>query len=219
MARVENAQMPDGGAGLAVIKVGGSLLGWPELPSRLEAWLENDERDVRSPRRRILIAGGGALADVIRSMDQVHGLGEGRSHDLAIRAMDVTAALLAALLPGTRLVSGREEIEAAWWERATPVLAPRSFLEEAESRSPDPLPASWDVTSDSIAARVAWHLGAARLVLLKSARMGNETSLDGLVRAGLVDPLFPMAAASLPRVELVGMRDSPPTSLRLDRGT
>ena len=49
-----------------------------------------------------------------------------------------------------------------------PVLAPRRFLDEVDARSPDPLPPSWDVTSDTIAARLAVRLGAAELVLLKS---------------------------------------------------
>jgi aspartokinase-like uncharacterized kinase len=42
------------------------------------------------------------------------------------------------------------------------VLAPYAWLRDA-----DPLPHSWDVTSDSIAAWVAGQVGASRLVLLK----------------------------------------------------
>ena len=51
-----------------------------------------------------------------------------------------------------------------------PVLAPYRWLREA-----DPLPHSWTVTSDSIAAWVAGQVGARRLVLVKPPHArGNE---------------------------------------------
>ena len=43
-----------------------------------------------------------------------------------------------------------------------PVLQPSRWLREA-----DPLPHSWDVTSDSIAAWIAGQLGARQLILVK----------------------------------------------------
>ena len=57
-----------------------------------------------------------------------------------------------------------------------PVLAPSQWLREA-----DPLPHSWDVTSDSIAAWVAGAVGARELVLVKPA---------GAAGADTVDPYF-----------------------------
>jgi aspartokinase-like uncharacterized kinase len=67
--------------------------------------------------------------------------------------------------------------------------------------SPEPLPASWDVTSDSIAARAA-VLSGAELVLLKSclppeSQSATGWSLEAAAAAGYVDQYFPRAAAGL----------------------
>ena len=131
-----------------VIKVGGSLLDWPELPGRLGVFLKE-----LGERKVVLIAGGGAVVDVVRAMDRTHGLGEERSHWLAIRGMDLTAALLASILPGSRLVERLEELRPVWERCEVPVLSTRGLLERMDAPGADPLPASWDVTSDSIAAR------------------------------------------------------------------
>jgi hypothetical protein len=56
------------------------------------------------------------------------------------------------------------------------VLAPYRWLREA-----DPLPHTWDVTSDSIAAWIAGQVGAQRLVLVKP---------PGAIEGDLVDPYF-----------------------------
>jgi aspartokinase-like uncharacterized kinase len=55
-----------------------------------------------------------------------------------------------------------------------PVLAPSRWLREA-----DPLPHSWDVTSDSIAAWVAGAVGARRLVLIKPPNAAGGDLVDG----------------------------------------
>lgn len=189
---------------VTVVKLGGSLLDWPELPRRLGMLL-----DAGTGGRSILVVGGGAMADVIRSMDRVHGLDPRAAHDLAVGTMEVSAALLAALMPSCWVAAGRDAFEAIWRAGGTPILAPRWFLGEVDALRPDPLPASWDVTSDSIAARVAEYLGASRLILLKSVAPKVST-LGDAARTGLVDPYFPTAAARLPRIEVVCLRDSPP---------
>ena len=51
----------------------------------------------------VLIAGGGPAADVVRVLDRIHGLGDETAHRLALHAMDLTAIILAELLPGTVL--------------------------------------------------------------------------------------------------------------------
>jgi aspartokinase-like uncharacterized kinase len=51
--------------------------------------------------------------------------------------------------------------------------------------------ASWDITSDSLAAWLAGKLGARRLVLVKSVLVANGATAAALARRGIVDPAFP----------------------------
>jgi aspartokinase-like uncharacterized kinase len=193
-----------------VIKVGGSLLDWPDLPVRLGAFLGS-----LGTREVVLVAGGGAVVDVVRAMDRTHALGEQRSHSLAIRGMDVTAALLAALLPRASLIEHLEAMGIVWDRGEVPVLAVRRILEEVDARALNPLPASWEVTSDSIAARIAILLGARRLVLLKSARMPGSAGFEEAVRLGIVDPMFPCNARLIEQVHLMCLRDNEPVAIAL----
>ena len=72
------------------------------------------------------------------------------------------------------------------------MLAPARTLQEA-----DPLPHSWEVTSDSIAAWVAGQVGAPRLILIKPRGVGVHSSeaggRDRPPPDGLVDPYFARA--------------------------
>ncbi len=190
------------GAPIAVVKVGGSLLDWAELPARLAA-----EIATRSDRRLVLIAGGGRLADVLRNLDRVHNLGEPRSHALALRILDATAAILAALLPRSRVVTSVEELLQAWSDGLVPILAPRETLDRDDRLTPtDALPHSWSVTTDSIAARVAELLGAGELVLIKSTDGPSGPDPRAWTDSGLTDAHFPEAASRLLRVTCVNLR-------------
>jgi aspartokinase-like uncharacterized kinase len=188
-----------------VIKVGGSLFDWPQLPARLSLLLDEQRVIGRHP---VVLAGGGPAADFIRSLDRTFALGDLASHHLALRALDLTAHALAALLPGLDVVVVDEiaALAPVWNRGGLPVLAPRRFLEALDLRDPHPLPASWDVTSDSIAARVAVHLGAAELVLLKSASLPAGADRLAAARLGLVDARFPHESGDLERVVYVNLR-------------
>ncbi len=85
------------------------------------------------------------------------------------------------------------------------------FLREVEPRlAAVPLPHTWDVTSDSIAARVAELLGAEELVLLKSGLPSPRGDLAGWAASDYVDRYFPVAATRLARVRAVNLRLDPP---------
>ncbi len=187
---------------LQVIKVGGSLLDWPELPRRLGAWL------IENPaQQQLLIAGGGEFTDVIRKADSVHGLGEEVSHMLCLEALSVTARLLGQLLrlrvveelqPDKETYFGVAQIRAC-------VFNPLRFLTHNEAGlSGTRLPRTWQATTDSVAARVAVCLGADELVLLKSASPTTSVLVD-LAGAGYVDDHLPVAAQGL-AVRLVNLR-------------
>jgi len=186
-----------------VIKVGGSLLGWPLLPRRLEDYLAG-----RAEGRPVLVVGGGPAADWVRLLDRDHNLGPARSHALALRALDLTAHVLAGVVPGLEVLDDPGALAACWSSGRIPVLAPRRFLDADDREAPDPLPHTWDVTTDAIAARLAVFLGAPELVLLKSAPIPPGTDRAEAARLGLVDPAFVAASRRLARVTYVNLRDT-----------
>jgi aspartokinase-like uncharacterized kinase len=193
-------------ASTAVIKVGGSLLDWPDLPRQLAIFLEVECRSA-DVERRILIAGGGGAADLVRNMDRIHHLGDETAHRLALHALDLSALLLSALLPRSQTVDTVESAGCALDAGLVPVLAPRQILGSIERSANHRILASWDMTSDSIAALVAEHIGAGRLILLKSCSLRGRPTRCDAAQFGLVDPFFPEAAKALPRVEYLNLRD------------
>jgi aspartokinase-like uncharacterized kinase len=197
---------------LVVIKVGGSLLDWEPLPERLTAYLE---QRCGAGRRLAVIVGGGRMAEGIRDLDRLHHLGALRAHELAVRALDLTAHVLAALVPGLEVVGDLAALCAVWSGVRIPVLLPGLFLAQADRRAAAPLPSSWDVTTDAIAARIATDLGASELALLKSAPLPPGTDRAAAARLGLVDRAFPMAACSLPSVTYRNLRDPNATAAPL----
>jgi aspartokinase-like uncharacterized kinase len=192
--------MPD--RPIVVAKVGGSLFDWPELPGRLRAWLDFQVAEGFAP---VLVAGGGPFADAVRDLDRIHGLGDIASHDLAIRAMDVTAHALAAMVPGLVVVDGLGGAEEGG-ERV-PVMAVHRWLFSPGEM--DSLPASWDVTSDSIAALLAIRLGAQRLVLIKSGPLSGGMGIGQASIEGLIDRHFPTIAAKIGAVGWLNLRSGP----------
>jgi aspartokinase-like uncharacterized kinase len=198
---------------LRIVKLGGSLLDLPGVADRLRLWLAGEPSAAT-----LLVVGGGQLADAIRQAQTVHVLSDAAAHRLCLEVMGVTAALAGELLPEATLVRRPAEID-----RAAPglqVVDVREFLIAAE-----PLPESWQVTSDSIAAHLAVSLGADELVLLKSTLAKLESpelpaSPHALAVHGLVDEFFPLAVKPFlagvdrhggsgdARVRLVNLRDA-----------
>ncbi len=167
---------------MIVVKVGGSLFDHPRLVPGLLAYL-----DALAPSEVLLVPGGGDVVDAVRKLDAIHALGEEASHWLALRGMDVTGEFL------------RHALRSASRVRVLDCLA--------FTHADDLLPHSWDVTSDSIAARVAVIHTAERLVLLKSVDVPAETSWETAAEDGWVDPYFPqvVAEAAFP-IQVVNFR-------------
>ncbi|HXL11047.1 MAG TPA: hypothetical protein VN955_06605 [Gemmatimonadales bacterium] len=155
-----------------VVKVGGGLL------SKAGAFdLVTEALTAFSPRRRLVIVpGGGPFADAVRTMFRRIKIGDDAAHWMAVLGMDQYAHVLTSRLPGAVLVEQQAEVAAARQAGRLPVLAPYRWV-----RAADPLPHTWEITSDSIAAWIAGMLGARRIVLIKPA--GGDPRK-------LVDPLF-----------------------------
>ena len=146
---------------LTVVKVGGGL-GADALPGLCAALGELGRR-----HRLLVVPGGAGFADAVREADRRFGLHADTAHRMAILGMEQFGWLLSDLIPGAERCA---DLTLAGTGR-TQVLLPAGLPLEG-------LPASWRVTSDSIAAWVADRVGAERLVLVKA--------VDDLARAARV---------------------------------
>lgn len=192
-----------------VIKLGGSLLDWPGLRNALRGW-----RRAVPHLQDLLVVGGGAAADWVRAADRIHGLGDDAAHRLAIEAMQLNARFAAALWPEAHWCAELGTL-AADLAPGLRILQPWPALSDTEqARFATPLPHSWDVTSDSIAAWVASAIGACELVLLKSALPPGE-SMQMAIDEGFVDRHFALAARGIESITAVNLRSDEFTARRL----
>lgn len=187
-----------------VIKLGGSLFDLADLASRFAAW------HARQPAAAdVLVCGGGRVVDTLAEWDRLHKLGPTVSHWMCVRAMSLNAAWLAAILPRAELCPRWTSALVAAADGRLALLDPWQFVHEDDPRfSREPLPVSWEVTSDSIAARLASLLEAAELVLLKSELPSAGLRRGAASKSGYVDGFFAQAAQDVPRVRCVNLRDN-----------
>ena len=184
----------------AVFKLGGSLLGLPDLAARLANLLGDFSRP-----RPLVVCGGGQAVEALRRWDRVHNLGEETCHWLALRTLSVTARVLERILPEGSVVDTPSDLESVWSAGRVPIYDVYHFIVDIDEESLSPLPRRWRVTSDSIAARVADHLRAPELVLLKSVTIPERMSMTQAANEGFVDAHFPTAAKDLERVVAVNL--------------
>jgi aspartokinase-like uncharacterized kinase len=159
-------QNPDIDLSPLVVKLGGSLF------ERTEAIVREI---LRSDRRILLVPGGGQFADAVRQLNPP----EDTAHWMAIAGMDQFGWYIHSFGIPVRDVLGVPE--------QPEVLLPYCVMKEA-----DPLPHTWDITSDTISAWVA-HILKADLLLLKSVDgiiSGNKmcTRISESISSDSVDP-------------------------------
>ena len=168
-----------------VLKIGGSLLSWSDWPRRLDRLIAGFG-DIPL----VIVVGGGAVVDGLRQIDAAAPQQDRLMHELALDGMHLLAQIVSRST-GLQLSTNPERTRAAC------ILdVPTWLLTQDRSTS---LPASWDVTSDSIAARVAGAYDAA-LMLAKSTpppAAWSGTTFASLVETGWVDRFFPQAAAGV----------------------
>jgi aspartokinase-like uncharacterized kinase len=171
-----------------VAKIGGSLWSSPQAALWLAALR-------RFPFPLTLVPGGGPFADTVRKTQATMRFSDGAAHAMALLAMEQYALALADLDGTLALVSTIEDARAA--HRAGRIALWRPY---AMAHAASDIPASWDVTSDSLAAWYANSASASDLLLIKSVDVERH---DDLVARGVVDRSFPLYAGHI-RVFVAG---------------
>ncbi len=164
---------------VTVIKVGGSLTRSRAAAQLMRALAQRKLPDL------LIVPGGGELADAVRAMQASHGLSDLAAHHMALLAMHMMAVALSDDLDTYVLADSAEQFEAAWRQGRTPIWLPKPMVLRAAE-----IPASWDMTSDSLAAWVAGEIAATRLLLVKSCPLPSNGSAAALIQAGVVDACF-----------------------------
>ena len=163
-----------------VVKVGGSLLGSPELERWLGLFAKFSDGNI------ILVPGGGVFADAVRDAQKVSKISEACAHRLAVLAMDQFGLILANMNSDLAVARTEMEIDERTWQHRCIVWLPSQMV-----LADDSIPQSWDVTSDSISAWLAEKVDAQQLVLVKSDKPdGPELSLRMMQESGIVDEAF-----------------------------
>ena len=183
--------MMPSGDGLTVIKVGGSCAASLDLRRWTGAV-------AACAGRVVIVPGGGPFADAVRAAQPVMGFDDVAAHHMALLAMEQFGRALASFDARFSPADSIEELRRGLRDDKVPVWLPtRMTLAAAE------VPASWDVTSDSLAAWLAGRLGARRLVLMKQIDPPRD-SADRLAAQGIVDQAFPgfLAASGVPALIL-----------------
>lgn len=163
-----------------IVKIGGSLLGSPELERWLAIFAKFSDGNI------IIVPGGGVFADAVRDAQKLSKISDACAHRLAVLAMDQYGLLLANMNPLLATARTQLEIDERTWQHRGIVWLPSHMV-----LSDDSIPQSWDVTSDSIAAWLAQKLNAQHLILVKSDKPNTpELSLQVMTQSGVIDEAF-----------------------------
>ncbi|HNZ56913.1 MAG TPA: uridylate kinase [Methylophilaceae bacterium] len=164
-----------------VVKLGGSLLGAPELSRWLETLVKFSDGKV------VIVPGGGLFANAVREAQQMTNMQDALAHQLALLAMDQYGLLLTGLNPALVTASSELEISERGWQHRAIVWLPSKMV-----LADDTIPRNWEITSDSLSAWLANKLGAEQLILVKSKPLLTyqtkvPTSLQHFVDDELID--------------------------------
>jgi len=169
---------------MLVIKLGGSLLGAPELAKWLESIVKFGDGQV------VIVPGGGLFADSVREAQRMSKVSDAVAHSMALLAMDQYGLMLAGMNPALSTARSELEIAERGWQHRGIVWLPSQMV-----LADDSISKSWEVTSDSLSAWLANKLDATQLLLVKAKPLiGHQVQtpkqLQSLVDDGLIDQQF-----------------------------
>jgi aspartokinase-like uncharacterized kinase len=163
---------------MIIIKIGGSL----ETAKTLLHCLNRIEQHYQH-QRVVIVVGGGIFAEQVRITQQHWQFNDECAHAMAILAMQQMAYLVKGLKANVELAHSVHAITKS--SSNSIVWSPN--LDELNNAG---IPATWDITSDSLAAWLANTLLADELILIKSAEINAQLSLPQLAEQGIIDKAF-----------------------------
>jgi len=183
---------------MIVVKLGGSLAGSGALLKCLDA-VEQKYRG----RAVVIVPGGGGFADQVRQSQKRWCFDDKTAHHMAILAMQQMALLLKALKNNFVIADSLQAIRSH-------LIQPKILIWSPDIRELDQarIPATWDITSDSLAAWLAKSLPAQQLVLVKSAVIDDGQNVRELEAKNIVDRAFSDFVSDAPfNLELISKDD------------
>ena len=164
---------------MIVIKLGGSLVKANTLQHCLCRITEQYQG-----RAVVLVVGGGDFAEQVRIAQQQWQFDDYTAHAMALLAMQQMAWLVKGLQPDFVIADSVHAIQQHCGQHIVIWSPDLHELDKAD------IPASWNITSDSLAAWLANALLADELILIKSAVINPQLSLAQLAEHGIIDQAF-----------------------------
>ena len=162
---------------MQIIKLGGSLEQSLELTECLNtiATIKNDV---------VIVPGGGLFAEQVRLSQKKWQFNDTLAHEMALLAMQQMALLFSGIRPDFLCLNSVSEIRSQIKKYSHIIWSPNiSELNQAGIR------ASWEITSDSLAAWLAAQLGASQLIVVKAATFSSG-NIAQLAEQGIIDAAF-----------------------------
>ena len=163
---------------MRVIKLGGSL----ESAKTLLHCLNRIEQHYQH-QRVVIVVGGGIFAEQVRIAQQHWEFNDECAHAMALLAMQQMARLVKGLKADVELAHSVRAIQ----QSPSNIIVWSPDINELNNAG---VPATWDITSDSLAAWLADRLSADKLLVIKSAAIDDTLSLAQLAERGIIDKAF-----------------------------
>jgi aspartokinase-like uncharacterized kinase len=165
---------------MIIVKLGGSLSQSDTLVKCLNKVEQN-----YADRAVVIVPGGGAFADQVRLAQHHWQFDDKTAHRMAILAMQQMALLMKGLKGNFSIARSVTGIRKKLHQQKIVIWSP-DIIELDNSA----IQASWDITSDSLAAWLAMTLSARELILVKSAMIDENLSIQQLAKQNIVDKGF-----------------------------
>ena len=181
----------------AVVKLGGSTASSAEMDMWISAL-------AGSTLPLVIVPGGGPFADQVREAQTRLAFSDMAAHAMAILAMDQFGHVILDRNESLAAAQSLDDIRRLLGEDRTPVWLPSSAAIPASE-----VPATWDVTSDSLAAWLTRKIGADSLLLIKqTGAFSADDTVDSLTAGGIVDAALPTMLPAGVDLYLAGPHDA-----------